>query len=259
MNMSRQKLTITFLGTGTSQGIPVINCDCGVCRSSNPHNKRLRTSITVRSELCHILVDTTTDLRQQLLRNPIRQLDAVLYTHAHADHICGIDDLRPFNFIAKKKIPVYGNKATLQRLTQVFDYAFATGELNPGVPNLEANEINNVIRIKDLEIIPLELWHGPSIVLGYRINNFAYCTDVNKIPDNTFKLMTGLDVLVLDALRPWPHPTHFSLDEAISIAKTIGAKKTYFVHMSHDIDQAVLGPELPEEMYFAYDGLSFAV
>ena len=251
-----RKLRINFLGTGTSQGIPVINCDCNVCASTNTRNKRLRTSITIQSDRCTILVDTSTDLRQQLLRNPVDSLDAVVYTHAHADHICGIDDLRPFNFSLKKRIPVYGSPKTLDRLLEIFGYAFGNGPMIPGIPNLEAKPVTERFRVNDLEIIPLELWHGNSIVFGYRIKTFAFCTDVNKIPENTYKLLTDLDVLVLDALREKPHPTHFCLEQAISEAERIGAKKTYLVHMSHEIDHEFHGHYLPDNIYCAYDGLS---
>lgn len=251
-----QSLKITFLGTGTSQGIPVINCDCSVCLSDNPRNKRLRTSVVIQSASTTILIDTSTDLRHQLLRNPVPSLDAVLYTHAHADHVCGIDDLRPFNFSSDTRIPVYANQNTIDRLTHSFDYAFSNGRMVPGVPNLKAIAITGQFKINELDILPLELWHGNLIVLGYRINNFAYCTDVNKIPEHTYDQMKNLDVLVLDALREKPHPTHLSVQEAIEVAKEIDAKKTFLIHMSHNIDHDFHGKILPENINFAYDGLS---
>ncbi len=194
-----------------------------------------------------------------MLRKTTDSIDAILYTHAHADHICGIDDLRPFNFKSKKRIPVYGNDETIERLLISFGYAFGNGRVNLGVPNLEANIVTEEFNIANLRIVPLHLWHGDSMILGYRINNFAYCTDVSKIPDNTFKQLTNLEVLVVDALRLKTHPTHFSLDEAISAAQKIGANKTYFIHMSHDIDHDLHGEKLPESMNFAYDGLSIKV
>ena len=254
MTSKKLSLKITFLGTGTSQGIPVINCDCDVCTSDNPRNKRLRTSVVIQSDHTTILIDTSTDLRQQLLRYPIDSLDAVLYTHAHADHVCGIDDLRPFN--SDSRIPVYANQNTLNRLTNSFDYAFGNGRMVPGVPNLKAIAISKKFKINALEVFPLELWHGNSTVFGYRINNFAYCTDVSKIPDHTYDRLKNLDVLVLDALREKPHPTHLSLQEAIEIAKRIEAKQTFLIHMSHNIDHVNHGKILPENIHFAYDGLS---
>jgi phosphoribosyl 1,2-cyclic phosphate phosphodiesterase len=256
MTTKDRSLKITFLGTGTSQGIPVINCDCNVCVSDNPHNKRLRTSVIIQSDNTSILIDTSTDLRQQLLRNPISSLDAVIYTHAHADHVCGIDDLRPFNFSSDTRIPVYANQNTLDRLTNSFDYAFGNGRMVPGVPNLKAIAITGQFKVNELDVFPLELWHGNSIVFGYRINNFAYCTDVNKIPEHTYEQMNNLDVLVLDALREKPHPTHLSVQEAIEIAQKIDAKKTFLIHMSHNIDHEIHGKILPENINFAYDGLS---
>jgi len=252
----KQSLKITFLGTGTSQGIPVINCDCAVCLSDNPHNKRLRTSVIIQSDKTAILIDTSTDLRQQLLRNPITSLDAVVYTHAHADHVCGIDDLRPFNFYSDTRIPVYANQNTIDRLINSFDYAFGNGRIVPGVPNLKANAISGPFKVNELDVFPLELWHGNSIVFGYRINNFAYCTDVNKIPDHTYDQLNNLDVLVLDALREKPHPTHLSLQEAVEVAQRIDAQKTFLIHMGHNIDHEIHGKILPENIHFAYDGLS---
>jgi len=253
------KLKITFLGTGTSQGIPLINCDCPVCISDDPKNKRLRTSITIQNGQTTILVDTTPDLRQQLLRNPVKKIDAVLFTHSHADHIFGIDDLRRFNFIYKKRLEVFANEETLNRLNYLFDYAFGDGELLPGLPNLHANRIKGKFKINNLKIEPLDLFHGGQSVLGFRIERFAYCTDVNKIPEKTFPNLKNLDILVLDALRETPHPTHFSLEEAIEQAEKIGAKITYFIHMSHKIDHNKHSANLPENMYFAFDGLQIEV
>lgn len=249
-------MKVTFIGTGTSQGVPVINCNCAVCRSNDPRNNRLRTSITIQTDQTTLLIDTTTDLRQQLLRHPVPKVDAVLYTHAHADHICGIDDLRAFNFITNQRIPAYGNRETIGRLKDIFSYAFGNGRLVPGLPNLEARIVDSPFVVNELEIIPLELLHGSSAVLGYRIGSFAYCTDVSAIPEHTMAGLKNLDVLVLDALRHKPHPTHFSINEAIAAAGQIGALKTYLIHMSHNVDHEKDGKLLPEEIYFAYDGLT---
>ena len=249
-------MKVTFIGTGTSQGVPVINCSCDVCRSDDPRNNRLRTSVTIQTGQTTLLIDTTTDLRQQLLRYPVQTIDAVLYTHAHEDHICGIDDLRAFNFITNRRIPAYGSSETIGRLTEIFSYAFGNGRLVPGLPNLEARVVDHTFRINELEITPLELHHGQSLVLGYRIGSFAYCTDVSYLPEHTASGLKNLDVLVLDALRHKPHPTHFSIEEALNVAGQIGAAKTYLIHMSHNVDHEKDSKLLPENIYFAYDGLT---
>ena len=249
-------LKITFLGTGTSQGVPLINCDCAVCTSTDSRNKRLRTSITITNGDTFILIDTTPDMRQQLLRHPVPRIDAVLFTHAHADHIYGIDDLRRFNILQRKRIPVYGIKETLDRLRGLFEYAFGEGRLNLGVPNLQANEIDGKFSVNELNIEPIRLLHGRQVVLGFRIGDFAYCTDVSQIPENSYPKLEGLKILVLDALREEEHPTHFSLDEAISEAEKINAKETYFIHMSHEIDHESHSNKLPDHISFAYDGLT---
>jgi len=248
-------MKITFLGTGTSQGVPIINCACPVCLSPDPRNKRLRTSISIESENTSLLIDTTPDLRQQLLRNPINRLDAVLFTHAHADHIYGIDDLRRFNQIQKKRIPVYAEEGTLKRLTTIFDYAFGNGQLRLGLPNLEAIKIDDPFFINDLNIIPIKLFHGDQQILGFRIGNLAYCTDVSYIPEESYGLLKDLDVLVLDALRENYHPTHFSVAQALEEVEKIKPEQTYLIHMSHKIDHDGRGELLPENVQFSYDGL----
>lgn len=248
-------MRVTFLGTGTSQGVPVINCECPVCRSNRTKNKRLRCSLMIETNHKHILVDTSTDLRQQLLRKPFPNVDAVLFTHAHADHINGLDELRRFNYLQKKHIPVYGNALTLERIRNNFDYAFNDGVYTNGVPNLRAHIVSDKFLFDKTEIIPIPLKHGTLDIYGYRIENFAYCTDVSGIPESSLNLMENLDILVLDALREREHPTHFSLSEAIEIAKKIGAKRTFFTHMNHNIDHYKHGKLLPDNFAFAFDGL----
>jgi phosphoribosyl 1,2-cyclic phosphate phosphodiesterase len=201
------------------------------------------------------MIDTTPDLRQQLLKNPLPHLDAVIYTHAHADHIYGIDDLRRFNQLQKIRIPAYAGQPTLSRLKTIFDYAFGNGELKPGLPNLAGIEIEGPFYLEDIEIHPIKLMHGKQVILGFRIGNMAYCTDVSTIPEDSYALLKDLDVLILGALRETPHPTHFSVDEAVNEAHKIGAKQTYFVHMSHKIDHQPRQDTLPLGMNFAYDGL----
>ena len=252
-------MKITFLGTGTSQGVPIINCDCAVCQSDNPKNKRMRCSIMIEINGQHLLVDTSMDMRNQFIEFRFPKIDAVLFTHAHADHIFGLDELRRFNYIQKQIIPVYGHEETISRIKDIFGYAFTTGEFKPGIPNISADMVDDVFEIGETKIEPVPLFHGSDTVYGYRIGNFAYCTDVNWIPDESKAKLHGLDVLVLDALRERFHPKHFSLKEAISTAEELGAKTTYFTHMSHILDHEKHGKQLPGNCHFAYDGLVIEV
>lgn len=252
-------MTITFLGTGTSQGVPIINCNCDVCSSDDARDKRLRTSVFIQSGHASLLIDTSPDLRQQLLRNRVERIDAILYTHSHADHILGVDEIRRFNYLQNERIKVYGNQSTMDRMQTVFDYAFVNSALNFGIPNLTANVIGNGFEIMGEPILPLELKHGTQTILGYRIGDFAYCTDVSEIPETTIHKLSGLKVLILDALREKPHPTHFSLQQAIDQALSIKAEKTYFIHMSHKISHQKHGRLLPESMAFAYDTLKLTI
>ena len=259
MNNATNGIKITFLGTGTSQGVPIINCECPVCTSEDPRNKRLRTSISVQTDNSNLIIDTTPDLRQQLLKYPLPKLDAVLYTHTHADHIYGIDDLRRFNQLQKERLPVYAAPETLSRLTKIFDYAFGNGALNLGLPNLEGFEIEDSFYVKDVLIHPVKLYHGKLEIIGFRIGNMAYCTDVSRIPEESYPLLKDLELLILGALRERSHPTHFSVEEAVKEALKIKAKQTYFVHMSHKIDHQVHQKTLPPGINFAYDGLAIKI
>jgi len=250
---------VSFLGTGTSGGIPVLNCACEVCQSPDPFNKRLRPSIKIEVNGLHLLIDTSMDLRQQLLRDPMPRVDAVLYTHAHADHIYGMDDLRRFNHLQGQAIPVYGNLSTIARLREVFGYALDLPVFRDGVPNLISQIVDQPFLLRETEIIPIPLWHGSMEIFGYRIGNFAYCTDVSEIPESSYALLGNLDVLVLDALREEPHPTHFSLPRAIEEAQKIGAGQTWFTHMNHKIEHHRHSARLPERCALAWDGLQLAL
>lgn len=252
-------MRITFLGTGTSQGVPIINCDCPVCTSTNPKNKRMRCSVMVETDNANILIDTSIDMYQQFIAYPFERIDAILFTHTHADHIFGLDELRRFNYLQKEVIPVYGNVETMNRIKQVFDYALNDGPFVSGIPNITTNTINEEFIIKASKIIPIPLMHGKDEIFGYRIGNMAYCTDVSFIPEESYQLLEGLDILVLGALRERKHPRHFNLEEAIAEMNKIKARQTYLTHISHKLDHETHGNNLPPLCSFAYDGLSIEI
>ncbi len=245
-----------FLGTGTSHGVPMIGCECEVCRSTDPRDQRSRPSILIEHEGTSVLVDTSTDLRQQCLRERVSRVDAVVYTHAHADHILGFDELRRFNVMSRQPMPIYADADTLAALRRTFSYAFEPpDQLGGGVPQVAVHEITGTFTIGSLTFEPLALFHGRRPVLGFRIGRFAYLTDCNVIPEPTLRRLAGLDVLVLDALRHRPHPTHFSLEEAVAAAGAIGAARTFFTHMCHDLGHEATCAMLPDGMALAHDGL----
>lgn len=250
-------MNVTFLGTGTSHGVPMIGCECAVCRSTDPRDARLRPSVLVRTPATAVLVDAGPDLRAQALRHAIRHVDAILFTHGHADHILGIDDVRRFNVAAKSPMPCYGDARTLDDIRRTFHYAFDPNTpKGGGLPALELCEVAGAVRVGDLTAEPIPLWHGGRAILGYRFDGLAYLTDCNRIPDEAWGRLEGLDVLVLDALRETPHPTHFSLGEAIEAARRIGARRTLFTHMCHHLPHEATNAKLPDGMSLAYDGLS---
>jgi len=250
-----------FLGTGTSHGVPMIGCECAVCTSADPRDKRLRTSIIVEtSDGTTLLVDTTPDLRTQALRHGLRRVDAILYTHAHADHLFGLDDVRRFNALSGHAMPIYARADTVQEVRQRFGYAFVGGKpQGGGLPELRLWTIGGPFCIGTQEIVPIPILHGRREILGFRFGRFAYLTDCSAIPASSLELLTGLEVLVLDALRRRPHSTHFSLDESIAMAARIGAAQTYFTHMAHDLGHAETSAGLPAGVSLAYDGLSLAI
>lgn len=254
--MSDSPIKVTVLGSGTSHGVPMIACDCAVCKSSDPRDRRTRPSILIEYDATSVLVDTSPEFRLQCLANDVRKVDAVLYTHFHVDHVTGLDDLRRFNWIQGKAIPCYGQAATLERLRTMFPYVFSGREDYPSaVPRLELHQIDGPIEIGSREIIPIPLLHGQMPVLGFRVGNFAYCTDVNQIPAESWRLLECVDVLILDALRKRPHPTHFNLEQAVEHAKKIGARQTFFTHIAHELGHEETNRELPSGMALAYDGL----
>ena len=237
----------------------MIGCDCAVCRSEDPHDTRTRPSIYVRFGRQCILVDTTPELRVQCIANGIKAVHAVLFTHHHADHVAGLDDLRRFNGIMKQPIACYGAERTLTNLRRMFLYAFEPAPDSPhSRPQLDLRPIGTrPFTIGDETIIPIPLMHGPLPVLGFRFGRFAYCTDCNHIPEASLALLEGLDVLILDALRRTPHPAHFSLEEAIAMADRIGARQTYFTHMTHQLSHKTTNRDLPTGIALGYDGLNF--
>lgn len=252
-------MTLTFLGTGTSHGVPMIGCACATCVSADARDTRLRPSIYVESAGARILVDAGPDLRQQALVHRISRVDAILFTHGHADHILGIDDVRRFNAIMRGPMPCYGDAATLDDIRRTFGYAFAPpAAKGGGVPQLDMREIHGPFTVGDLEIRPVPLFHGERAILGFRVGAVAYLTDCSRLADEAWAILAGLDVLVLDALRERPHPTHFSLSEAIETAARIGAARTFFTHMCHDLAHEPTSARLPSGMALAFDGLVLA-
>lgn len=252
---------LILLGTGTSVGVPMLGCDCEVCRSTNLKNKRTRCSLVVGLPEGNLLVDTSPDLRMQLLREGVGVAHAVVYTHEHADHTFGLDDLRLFQFYIGGPVPLYCEETVERHLRQSFYYAFQEDveQTHTGsVPRLEFQRIGTEpFDVLGARVIPIRLKHGPRFdVLGFRFGDIAYCTDVNEIPPESWPLLEGLDTLILDALRYDPHPTHLSLDEAVAIAERIGAERTYFTHLTHAFDHEKVNAALPASMELAYDGLS---
>jgi phosphoribosyl 1,2-cyclic phosphate phosphodiesterase len=252
---------LLFLGTGTSVGVPVVGCGCEVCMGGDPRNQRTRTSVALGLPGGTLLIDTTPDLRAQLLRERLGGVDAVLYTHDHVDHVYGLDDIRPICFAAGRPLPVYCEERVEKRIRKAFDYAFETLPTpGGGLPKVTFERITAApFELLGARVVPLPLRHGAFNVLGFRFGDLAYCTDTNEIPTDTWPLLAGLDTLILDCLRPERHPTHFSVDEALAVAARIGARRTLFVHMSHDIDHAAMSARLPAGVEFAYDGLTVAL
>ncbi|HVR41665.1 MAG TPA: MBL fold metallo-hydrolase [Thermoanaerobaculia bacterium] len=250
-------MRVTFLGTGTSTGVPVVGCHCAICTSDDPRDKRLRQSVKIEANGKHFLIDTTPDLRLQLLRDPIPRLDFILYTHSHSDHLMGLDDIRPFNFRQRESIQAYASPPTAKAIRRAFSYIWDTSsQIGGGKPQLDLREIDGPFTHDDLEIIPIPVTHGDWTILGYRIGNFAYITDTNGIPESSMRLLEGLEYLALDGLRPAPrHPTHFIISEAVECAQRIGARVTYLIHLTHEVRHEDVESSLPPNVRLAFDGL----
>ncbi|MGK2943588.1 MAG: GPMC system MBL fold metallohydrolase [Desulfuromonadales bacterium] len=247
-------LKLTVLGSGTSTGVPVLGCHCAVCSSAEPRNNRTRCSALLEWSGHKILIDTATDLRQQALREGIEQVDSVLYTHAHADHLHGIDDLRTFTLMTGKAIPVYAARDVLDRIQGLFSYVFSESDTPGYRPRLQVNEVNGPFELFGQMVTPLPLAHGSGESLGYRVGNLAYVVDCSAIPESSWALLQGLEVLVIDALRFREHESHFSISAAIEVARTLQVPKTLLTHLTHDVDYPRHSAELPEGVEFAYDG-----
>ncbi len=252
-------MEVTFLGTGTSHGVPVIGCNCKTCTSDDPRNVRNRASVHIKINKTELLIDTPPEMRIQLLKYNLKEIDAVLLTHTHADHIMGFDDIRGINWYQKKPLPVYGNLFSINEVKRIFSYIFNLKHLGGGIPQVNLSVVEGDFYVNHQKITPLPIYHGKRNILGYRINDFAYLTDCSKITQKTYQLLDGIDVLVIDSLRYKSHPTHMSVDEAISEIGKIGAKKAYLTHLSHRLEHNELINKLPANIEPAYDGLKIQV
>jgi phosphoribosyl 1,2-cyclic phosphate phosphodiesterase len=248
---------VTFLGCGTSVGVPAIGCTCAVCRSTDPRDTRLRPSIHIDGAGRSLLVDTSPDLRQQALTYQINRVDAILFTHSHADHIFGLDEIRRYNQMQQIAIPCYATLDVWETLRRIFSYAFdGLPRKGGGVPQIEPHVIDTrPFSAAGIRLIPVPLWHGDTPILGFRSGNFAYLTDCSAIPDDSWPLLDGVEIVVVDALREKKHTTHFNVDEAVDAARRMRARRAYFTHMNHDLGYASTNARLPSGMELAYDGL----
>lgn len=253
-------LTITFLGTGTSSGVPMIACDCEVCKSPDKKDKRLRSSILVQSASTTLIVDTGPDFRYQMLREEVKHLDAVLFTHPHKDHLAGLDDIRAFNFFSKRPMQIYADSLTEEAVRRDFYYAFSDTRY-PGIPELTMNTIDyEPFVVGDIPVLPIPVWHLRMPVLGFRFGKFTYITDANRIEEESMEKIRGTEVLVLNALRKQPHVSHFSLEEAVAISGKLEVKQAFFTHISHQLGRhCEVEAELPDFARLAYDGLKLFV
>lgn len=254
-------MQITFTGTGTSQGIPVIACPCDVCQSEDSRDKRLRSSIHIQTDTASIVIDTGPDFRQQMLRENIKQLDAVVFTHEHKDHTAGLDDVRAFNFVHQKAMKVYATKQVQEALKREFAYAFADTKY-PGVPEITLEEIDsdNPFIINGLTFIPILVYHYKLPVLGFRVGDFTYITDANFIPEEEKEKIKGSKVIVINTLRRQTHISHYTLDEAIALMEELKPEKAYFTHISHQLGKHEdVSKELPPYIHLAFDGLKILV
>jgi phosphoribosyl 1,2-cyclic phosphate phosphodiesterase len=253
-------MTVTFLGTGTSQGVPIICCECAVCKSNDPKDNRLRSSILIESETTKVIIDAGPDFRQQLLRKNLKSLDAVVFTHEHKDHIAGLDEVKAFNYFNNMKMPVYATERVQTALKREFAYIFSE-EKYPGIPEIDLHTITDEpICINDIKLLPIDVIHYKMPVKGYRIRNFTYITDANYISETEIEKIRGSEIIVINALRKEPHLSHFTFSEAINLMKELKPKKAYFTHISHQLGlHQDVSLELPDFIELAYDGLHIEI
>ena len=257
---SVRTVTITVLGSGTSVGVPTIGCHCNVCRSQDPRDNRLRPSVLLSWDGHNVLIDTTPDFRYQALRARLERIDAILYTHAHADHIMGLDDVRPFNFRQRGAIPIYATEETLANIKRCFAYIFDGRPTESSMPRIETRIFTgDPFRVAGIEFVPIRLKHGSGTVYGFRFGSGAYLTDHSEIPEESQAKLQGLDVLFLDALRYKPHPTHQTVKQSLDYAVSLQAKRVFFTHISHDLGHERAESMLPAHVRLAYDGLQVTV
>jgi phosphoribosyl 1,2-cyclic phosphate phosphodiesterase len=250
--------TLTVLGSGTSMGVPTIGCTCKVCASADPHDRRTRPSVMIEWDGHRVLIDTTPDFREQALREGINRVDAVLYTHGHADHILGLDDLRPLSFprvTGGSKIPLYANESTAEVLRSVFRYIFMNDYKFGGIAQVELHDISGPIKLFGKTFTPVPVIHGEAEIFGYRFGNAAYLTDFSSVPESTLSQLENLDILFLDALRHTPHPTHSTVANSLRIVDSLRPKRTFFTHICHDLPDAETNASLPQGVQLAHDGL----
>jgi phosphoribosyl 1,2-cyclic phosphate phosphodiesterase len=260
--------TLTFLGTGTSMGVPTLGCGCAVCHSTDAHDRRLRPSVLLRWRESEsgaeriVVIDTGPDFREQALRERVGHVDAVFYTHGHADHMMGLDDLRPLSFIAEKRgapIPLYADEQTRQVLERVFEYTLSPEATYPTRARVQLNPLADHNVIHGVDFVRIPLLHGEQAISGFRFGDAAYLTDVSAIPEASFALLEGVEVLTLSALRHTPHPSHSTLEQSVEWAQRIGSRQTWFTHIAHDLGHEETNRNLPENMQLAYDGLSVPI
>jgi phosphoribosyl 1,2-cyclic phosphate phosphodiesterase len=248
-------MRVTFLGTGTSTGVPTLGCHCRVCDSSDPHDRRTRPSVMLELDSRVVVIDTTPDFRQQAMRERVERLDAVLFTHDHVDHVLGLDDVRPFYFRQQVPIPIFADSRSLEGIRRIFSYIFDQKYAYGGLAKLDPHLIDGPFELWGERMIPLPVFHGNLPVLGFRIRDFAYITDFSAIPDSTLRLLEGVDVLVLDALRHKPHPTHSTVENSLSLVEKLKARRAFFTHIAHELLHSETNAALPPHVRLAHDGL----